>query len=94
MIVDEFFGLFFLVFFFFFFSLSSPLFLAVFIGYGCQGMCSKLIFEFGSSCIVVRWIIFFFYAWSGSRYRHSFESFDSSTVFFLFFSFLLLNRIY
>lgn len=61
MIVDEFFGLFFLVFFFFFFSLSSPLFLAVFIGYGCQGMCSKLIFEFGSSCIVVRWIIFFFF---------------------------------
>lgn len=38
-----------------------PLFLAVFIGYGCQGMCSKLIFEFGSSCIVVRWIVFFFF---------------------------------
>lgn len=30
---------------------------------------------------------FFFYAWLGSRYRHSFESFDSSMVFFFFSSF-------
>lgn len=88
MIVDEFFGLFFLVFFFFFFSLSSPLFLAVFIGYGCQGMCSKLIFEFGSSCIVVRWIIFFFLRVVGFEISAFFWVF---WFFYGFFSFLFFS---